>query len=223
MQDPMDEWPPWADRSAPPQVGELGRLSAAPPWTHGAAGMEGISPRPSRPPCSKCHGEPRYPGQRWGPRCFARYHADRRAQRRHERAAHRGRDQATMSITRRPSNTLHPSLSSSRGWSWKFPNFAIARRPSASVCCPTGRICTSTYEFISRASPPAKVSPFIAIWCRRSWRGCSERCALGGTTCRGSMAKRLDWHVGRRASPGRKTSGNRRPTEDTHDVGADHG
>lgn len=108
MQYSVDEWPPWAGRSAPPQVREVGRLSAAPPWTHSAAGMQGISPRPSRPPCSKCHAEPRYPGQRWGPRCFGRYHANRRARRRRERAENRARDQATIHTTRSPYNAPPP-------------------------------------------------------------------------------------------------------------------
>jgi hypothetical protein len=108
MQDPMDERPPWARRSVPPHVGEVGRLSAVPPWTHGAAGMQGISPRPPRPPCSKCHGEARYPGQRWGPRCFARYHANRRARRRRERPAGSVRDRATTYSIRQPYNTPAP-------------------------------------------------------------------------------------------------------------------
>jgi hypothetical protein len=64
--------------------------------------------RSTQPPCTKCYGEPRYPGQRWGPRCFARYHRDRRARKRREREANRGRDKATISITRRPYNTPPP-------------------------------------------------------------------------------------------------------------------
>ena len=67
--------------------------------------MQGISPRQSRPICSKCHAELRYPGQRWGQRCFGRYHATRRARLRREREENRARNQATMPISRRPYNT----------------------------------------------------------------------------------------------------------------------
>ena len=64
--------------------------------------------RSTQPVCSKCHGEPRYPGQRWGPRCFARYHANRRVQRRHERAAGSVHERTTTYITRQSYNTPPP-------------------------------------------------------------------------------------------------------------------
>jgi hypothetical protein len=108
MQYPAHEWSRGNHWPAYDLSGEANRLSAAPHWTDSVAGMRGISPQPSRPPCSKCHGEPRYPGQRWGPRCFARYHANRRARRRREREANRARDKATISIIPRPYNTPPP-------------------------------------------------------------------------------------------------------------------
>jgi hypothetical protein len=64
--------------------------------------------RSTQPLCSKCHREPRYPRQRWGPRCFALYHHDRRARRRREREGNRARDKATIDITRRAHNTPSP-------------------------------------------------------------------------------------------------------------------
>jgi Transcriptional Coactivator p15 (PC4) len=108
MQHPTHEWSRWNHRPAHDASGEVGRLSTTPKWTDSAAGMQGISPRQGRPPCSKCHGEPRYPGQRWGPRCFARYHANRRARRRREREAGPVRDKATIFNTRRRYNTPPP-------------------------------------------------------------------------------------------------------------------
>jgi hypothetical protein len=108
MQYPAHEWRQWNDRPAPNPSEELGRLSAALKRTHGAAGMQGISPRQAQPPCSKCHAEPRYPGQRWGQRCFGRYHANRRARLRREREGNRARDKATIHNTRRPYNTPPP-------------------------------------------------------------------------------------------------------------------
>jgi hypothetical protein len=65
-------------------------------------------PWSTQPLCSKCHREPRYPRQRWGPRCFALYHRDRRARRRGERGGNRLRDKATTYNTRRPYNTPPP-------------------------------------------------------------------------------------------------------------------
>jgi hypothetical protein len=102
MRYPVDEWPQWDGRPAPSASGEVDRLSATPKRTERAAGMQGISPRQSGPLCSKCHREPRYPRQRWGPRCFALYHRDRRARLRRER--HEG---TTHSI-RRLYNTPPP-------------------------------------------------------------------------------------------------------------------
>jgi hypothetical protein len=108
MQYPAHEWSRGDHWPAHDASREEGRSSAAPKWTNGAAGMQGISPWPSRPLCSKCYGEPRYAGQRWGPRCFARYHANRRAHRRREREAGRLRDKATTYSTCRPYNTPTP-------------------------------------------------------------------------------------------------------------------
>jgi Transcriptional Coactivator p15 (PC4) len=108
MQDSAYEWSQWNARPALDPLGEVGRLPAAPQWADRAAGMQGISPRQARPPCSKCYAEPRYTGQRWGPRCFARYHADRRARRRREREANRARDKATISSNRKGYNTPPP-------------------------------------------------------------------------------------------------------------------
>jgi hypothetical protein len=108
MQYPAHEWSRWNDRPEHDASGEVGRLSAAPKRTDSATGIQGISPRPSRPLCSKCHAEPRYPGQRWGPRCFALYHANRRARRRRQREAGPVRDKATIHNTRRPYNTPPP-------------------------------------------------------------------------------------------------------------------
>jgi hypothetical protein len=108
MQYPAHEWSQWNNPPAYDSSGEVRRLSTAPKWTNGPAGMQGISPRQAQPPCSKCYGEPRYPGQRWGPRCFARYHADRRARRRPEREGNRPRDKATTNNIRRPYNTPPP-------------------------------------------------------------------------------------------------------------------
>ena len=109
MQDPAHEWPR-RDNSRPAHNPSEGvrRLSDAPNWTDGVAGMPGISPRLSRPLCSRCYGEPRYPGQRWGPRCFARYHAERRARRRRERTTGSVRDEATTYISRKGYNTPPP-------------------------------------------------------------------------------------------------------------------
>lgn len=62
----------------------------------------------AQPPCSKCHQEPRYPGQRWGKRCFARYHAERRARLRRAREEEAARDEATTVINHRAENTAPP-------------------------------------------------------------------------------------------------------------------
>jgi Transcriptional Coactivator p15 (PC4) len=108
MQYSAHEWSRWNHRPVHDPSGEVGQLSAAPEWTDSAARMQGSSPRQARLLCSKCHGEPRYPGQRWGARCFARYHANRRARRRHERAAGPMHDKSTTCSTRRPYNTPSP-------------------------------------------------------------------------------------------------------------------
>ena len=62
----------------------------------------------SQPPCSRCHAEPRYPGERGGKRCFALYHADRRARRRHSCPAIPVRERATTGNIRRAYNTPPP-------------------------------------------------------------------------------------------------------------------
>jgi hypothetical protein len=108
MQDSTHGWSQWNNRPANGSSGEVGRLSIAAKWTDSTTGMQGILPHPSRPLCSKCFGEPRYLGQRWGPRCFALYHRDRRARRRREREAGPGRDKATIRTTRRPYNAPPP-------------------------------------------------------------------------------------------------------------------
>jgi Transcriptional Coactivator p15 (PC4) len=64
--------------------------------------------RPGQLPCTKCYAEPRYPGQRWGPRCFGRYHANRRARLRREREENRARGEATIHTIHRPDNTPPP-------------------------------------------------------------------------------------------------------------------
>ena len=56
----------------------------------------------TQPLCSKCHREPRYPRQRWGKRCFALYHRDRRARLR------RKPNKGTTPSMRRPYNTPPP-------------------------------------------------------------------------------------------------------------------
>jgi hypothetical protein len=64
--------------------------------------------RPTQPLCTKCHREPRYPGQRWGKCCFSFYHRDRRARRRRERDGGPVRDEATIYNTRQAYNTPPP-------------------------------------------------------------------------------------------------------------------
>jgi hypothetical protein len=108
MQYSGDEWSQRDGKPALGASGETGHRAPAPMWTASTAGLQGLSLRHARLRCSKCQAEPRYPGQRWGPRCFARYHANRRAQRRREREAEHARGQATMGTTRRPSNTPPP-------------------------------------------------------------------------------------------------------------------
>jgi hypothetical protein len=108
MRYPVDEWPQGDGRSARGASGEVGRRSAAPKRTVGAAGTPGSSPRQSGLLCSKCRREPRYPGQRWGKRCFAWYHANRRARQRREREGQRARDKATTYINRGLNNTRPP-------------------------------------------------------------------------------------------------------------------
>jgi hypothetical protein len=108
MQDSAHEWSQWNNRPAYDSSGEVRRLSAAPNQSGSTARMWGSPPWLSQPPSSKCCGEPRYPGQRWGQRCFACYHANRRARRRREREADGARDKATIFSNRAAYNTPPP-------------------------------------------------------------------------------------------------------------------
>ena len=77
----------------------------------------------TQPPCSKCHAEPRAPGQRWGRRCFARYHRDRRARLRRERDEGCTRDTTTMHNIPRAYNTPPPLFEQRKRVVLEIPKF----------------------------------------------------------------------------------------------------
>jgi hypothetical protein len=177
--------------------------------------------RSTQPLCTKCHREPRYPRQRWGPRCFALYHRDRRAPLRRERAGNRSREEATTFSIRRPSNATPPLFEQLKRVVLEVPKFRNRPETIRVSLLPSRAHMYVDLRVIWPGSRRAKASRFTETWCQRSWMEYSGPSAPAGTRCHGSGNP--DRRLGRRAFLGRRTSGNRRPLEDSHNVGTTHG